>query len=77
MVSGKTRAANDITVGEAETLHDLGMKIKADCKGNEFAIWMYLLSLPRRQQEQLAKIWSVTTCGEVAKIIAMPEAPHA
>ncbi len=77
LTHAKARQANDITIGDAETLNDLAMKIRAECNGNEFSIWMYLLSLPRREQDRLAKIWGVSTCGEVAKAIAMPEVPHA
>lgn len=77
MVSGKERAANDVTIGEAETLHSIGMRIRQEAGGNEWAIWALLLSYPRRQQDRLTQIWGVKTLGEVALAIAMPEAPHA
>ncbi len=79
MMQGKARAANDsteVTIGQAETLHAIGMKIRKEAGGNEFAIWAYLLSLPRRQQDQLSQIWHVSTMGEVAAAIALPEVPH-
>lgn len=79
MMHGKARAANDyteITVGEAETLNSIGEQIRREAGGNEWAIWAYLLSLPRRQQERLTRIWGVKTLGQVASHIALPEAPN-
>jgi hypothetical protein len=75
--NSKARQANDMTIGEAENLHALALKMKADAKGYEVAVWATLIGTPRRTVERLQALYKVSTLRDLADSICMLEAPHA
>jgi hypothetical protein len=77
VTESKARQANDLTIGEAETLHALALKMRAAANNYEVAVWALLMGTPRRQVEGLKVIYKVSTLRDLADAICMLEAPNA
>lgn len=76
MVQGKANAANDMTIGQAETAHDLAVRIHLYAGGNPVGIWAYLLGTPARDQRRLMEAWGVDSLEKLSRAIAELEVRH-
>lgn len=76
MLEGKARAANDITVGEAQNLNGRALMIKDEAAGNRFVAWGLLMGVPRRQQDRLLTVWGVSTLEALADALVLVEVKH-
>lgn len=75
MVCMKSRAANDMTVGDAERVHAMAVRMRQETAGNPIGIWALLLGTPRRDVDRLMQAWGIYNLQQLAEAIA--EAPDA
>lgn len=77
MVWGKARAANDMTIGDAEAVHAKALRMRRDAHGNPVGVWALLLGLPKRDLDSLMQTWQIYSCKELAEAIASMDVAHA